>query len=145
MPEKDDKTTTTELRREIGARIKKVRSTVFKLSQRKFAEQMDHVDLGANPQNRLANLEQGNGSATIIFGVLSYLYNEGININYLFGPEQMRRTTDGTVLYAENITDYLDEATRNLGETREKVDELLQATYEVREYIKGTIQMNTDT
>ena len=143
MAEKESKTTPMDLKEMVGARLKNIRTSAFDLSQKKFAELIDHEDLGANPQNRITLLEKGKGSATIIFRVLHFLHEEGIDINYLFGPTPMRRTADGTVLYAENINDYLDETARSLGETREKIDELMQSTFQVREYIKGSIQTTT--
>lgn len=139
MAEKDNKISSNNLKVKVGSRLESIRSTAFQLSQKKFAELIDHEDLGATPQNRISLLEKGKGSATIIWRVLSFMYEQGIDINYLFGPTPMHRTSDGTVVYAENINDYLDESARSLGEAREKIDELMQSTFEVRDYIRGSV------
>lgn len=128
-----------KVRLEIGSRLREVREVAFeKISQQKFGELIEYMDV-ANPQGRIAVLEKGKGSAEVIYSVLVYLYEQGINLNFLFGQEPMWRKASGVALYPENVSDYVKEVRILSAEAREKLDEMLRATQQMDEHIAEAV------
>jgi hypothetical protein len=129
----------SKVRAQIGARLREIREGAFDTTQQKFGESIEHMD-AANPQGRIAVMEKGKGSAEVIYSVLTHLYKQGININYLFGPEPMyRKQTDGVALYPENVSDYVKEVRLLAAEAREKLDEVLRHSNLMNEHLDETV------
>jgi hypothetical protein len=128
-----------QIRLNIGAQLRKVRESAFdKMSQQKFGEMIEHMDV-ANSQGRIAALEKGKGSADVIFSVLVFLYDKGIDINCLFGPGPMWRRSGGAALHPENVSDYVKEVRLLSAEAREKLDEVLRTTQQMEEHIVESV------
>lgn len=124
---------------DIGSRYREIRVEAFdKMSQQKFGELIEDMDV-SNRQGRIAVLEKGKGSAEVIYSVLLFLYEQGINLHYLFGDEPLYRTSQGSALYPENVTDYVKEVNLLAGEAREKLDELVRSTQQMGEYVSTAV------
>ncbi|WP_116108843.1 hypothetical protein [Lewinella sp. IMCC34191] len=141
MAKDKDKLEVDRLREEVGARFKEIRTKGLKLSQDKLGQSTPHLE-GNNLQVRVASLEKGNGSTATVYTVMKYLYDRGVNINYLFGEEEsMLRISKQVSLYPENIIDYLQDVLISAGNVGAIANEIVENTKRVEKYVESTIQI----
>lgn len=142
--DKENKDALDRLRRDVGERLKTIRTKGLKLSQEKFGESIPDLE-GKNLQVRIASLEKGRASNTTVYAVMKFLYNEGVNINYVFGDEEsLLRIGKEVSLYPENIIDYLNDVLVSAGKATAIVSEITESTKRVEEYVQRTIELSEE-
>ena len=136
-----DKEAIADIQREVGAKIKQIRVDNLGITQDALGQVIPHLE-GKNLQVRIASLERGNGSAGTIYTVMKHLYNQGVNINFLFGEQESPlRISKQVSLYPENITDYLKDVLVSAGNAKGMIREIAEATERVQNYVNRTVQM----
>ena len=141
MAKDEDKLEAEKLCKEVGARLKEVRTRGLNLSQDKLGQATPHLSAN-NLQVRIASLERGNGSTATVYTVMKYMYDRGVNINYLFGEEEsMLRISKQVSLYPENIIDYLQDVLISAGNVGAIANEIVENTKRVEKYVESTIQI----
>ncbi len=136
-----DKEAIADIQREVGAKIKQIRVDNLGITQDALGQVIPHLE-GKNLQVRIASLERGNGSAGTIYTVMKHLYNQGVNINFLFGEQESPlRISKQVSLYPENITDYLKDVLVTAGNAKAMIQEIADSTDRVQNYVKRTVQM----
>lgn len=136
-----DKDAIADIQREVGAKIKQIRVDNLGITQDALGQVIPHLE-GKNLQVRIASLERGNGSAGTIYTVMKHLYNQGVNINFLFGEQESPlRISKQVSLYPENITDYLKDVLVSAGNAKGMIQDIAEATERVQNYVNRTIQM----
>ncbi len=136
-----DKEAIADIQREVGAKIKQIRVDNLGITQDALGQVIPHLE-GKNLQVRIASLERGNGSAGTIYTVMKHLYNQGVNINFLFGEQESPlRISKQVSLYPENITDYLKDVLVSAGNAKAMIQEIAESTERVQNYVNRTVQM----
>ncbi len=136
-----DKEAIADIQREVGAKIKQIRVDNLGITQDALGQVIPHLE-GKNLQVRIASLERGNGSAGTIYTVMKHLYNQGVNINFLFGEQESPlRISKQVSLYPENITDYLKDVLVSAGNAKAMIQEIADSTERVQNYVNRTVQM----
>ena len=140
-----DKKAIAKIQREVGAKIKQVRVENLKITQDTLGQSTPFLAsklTSKNIQVRIAALERGNGSAGTIYVVMKHLYDQGVNINFLFGEQESpMRISKQVSLYPENISDYLKDVRATSISARSLMQEIADNTERVQEYIDRTVRM----
>ena len=141
MQDKNHKEAVAQIRKEVGSKIKRIRTEELEYSQDKLGQNTPHLE-GNNLQVRIAAIERGNGSAGAIYALMRYLYSEGVNINFLFGEEEsMMRINKQVSLYPENISDHLKDVIVTGSSALTLIEEIVTNTKRVQEYVEQTVEM----
>lgn len=136
-----DKEAIADIQREVGAKIKQIRVDNLGITQDALGQVIPHLE-GKNLQVRIASLERGNGSAGTIYTVMKHLYNQGVNINFLFGEQESPlRISKQVSLYPENISDHLKDVLLTAGNAQSLIQEIVSNTKRVQNYVNRTVQM----
>ena len=142
MDKESKQRTPTEIKQFAGQRMQQCRKEGLKASRKEFGEQVRPEPLAPE---RIVTLEQGKGSSTAIYMVLKHLYDQGVNINYLFGEHEARwRSKEGAMVYAENVVDYLNEMTLLTGQASAQLQEMLISTKGIKNHIDQLIEVQVD-
>lgn len=122
---------------QIGERLKDIRCKAFDEATRpELAEIMSGTGLDITAA-RIRNLEAGNGTGSLIYTVLGFLYDQGINLHYLFGEAEIRRVRVGERAYSANVTDYLDEVERGTVDAIGQLRSLLDTATRLNAHLRG--------
>ena len=130
-----------KMQEDIGQRLKEIRLEAFdNMNQTQFGEEIPHLHV-VNKQSRIYHLENGAGSAQTIYAVLSFLYRQGININYLFSEhEPMKRTIDReNSVYSGNILEFLDELLANSRSAEANLRQISVLGEEFRDFVASEL------
>jgi hypothetical protein len=143
MAKDKNKEAIDKIREEVGARLKEFRTKGLKLSQDKLGQNTPYLEGNKNNlQVKIAALEKGNGSTATVYAVMKYLYDRGMNINYLFGEEEsLLRISKQASLYPENIIDYLEDVLISAGKVKAIATDIVESTKRVENYVEKTIEI----
>ncbi len=140
------------LQKLIGERLKQIRLEEYdQASRTAFTQIIAEAEgqVGSRPQiteTQLKILENGQGSAKIIYEVMAFLCASNVNLNYLFDDrEPMHRSTEEASVFADNITDYLAEVQRRTRESRAALGELEEMARKLDGYIANVTGRNDDS
>lgn len=135
MPRMNSTPEGQELRDHVGARLREVREKQFNASRRELAEAI--VLDAPSAYSRIIDLERGRGSVEMLYKVLKYYHDHGVDLNFLFngeGAPVSSKSADDYVV-AELVESFVGSVEQTIAAVRLAINDLDEQGRAMKDYL----------